>query len=139
MTCSEVKDVQLYWCRGSWEGREITCREGLLRYLFRLDFKILLLHPALHTSILSFPSYGIFLPDLANIPMPCKTLHLTGIYRKFFQFSKANDLLSNHHLCQVGLKLQSRSHICTRQSRLYFTTHIRAENVFLLLGTSSGQ
>ena len=30
---------------------------------------------------------------------------------KSFQYSKAYDLLSDHHLCQVAPKLQSRSHI----------------------------
>ena len=35
--------------------------------------------------------------------------HLFGISTKFFQHSKAHDLLSDYHLCQVAPKLQSRS------------------------------
>ena len=36
--------------------------------------------------------------------------HLYGISTKFFQYSKDYDLLSDHHLCQVAPKSQSRSH-----------------------------
>ena len=35
--------------------------------------------------------------------------HLYGISTKFFQYSKAYDLLSDHHLCQVAPKSQNRS------------------------------
>ena len=33
-----------------------------------------------------------------------------GMSTKFFQYSKAKDLLSDHHLCQEAAKSQSRSH-----------------------------
>ena len=39
--------------------------------------------------------------------------HLFGISTKFFHYLKAHDLLSDHHLCQVAPKSQSRSHILT--------------------------
>ena len=44
---------------------------------------------------------------------PCHILkvisrHLFKISTKFFQYSKAHGLLSDHHLCQVAPKLQSR-------------------------------
>ena len=47
---------------------------------------------------------------------PCRiqevvSQHLFGISTKFFQYSKAHYLLSDHHLCQVAPKLQSRSPI----------------------------
>ena len=37
--------------------------------------------------------------------------HLIGISTTFCQYSKAHALLSDHHLCQVVPKWQSRSHI----------------------------
>ena len=37
--------------------------------------------------------------------------HLFELFTKLFQYSKAHELFSNHRLCQVAPKLQSRSHI----------------------------
>ena len=36
--------------------------------------------------------------------------HLLRVATKFFQYSRAFDLLLDHHTCQVAPKLQSRSH-----------------------------
>ena len=33
------------------------------------------------------------------------SLHLFGLHTKFLQYSKAHDLLSDHHLCQIAPEL----------------------------------
>ena len=37
--------------------------------------------------------------------------HLFELSTKFFQYLKPHDLFSDHYLCQVAPKLQSRSHL----------------------------
>ena len=49
--------------------------------------------------------------------------HLFGISTKFFQYSKPQNLLSDHHLCQVAPELQTRSIL------LYLNIHFDEKNM----------
>ena len=78
-------------------------------------------------------SYCIFYVLRLSDPVTFKKSYLFGISTKYFQYPKAHELLSDHHLCQLAPRLQSRLcrdiHVLNKyRISISFLGHVQCRN-----------